>query len=87
MNLHLIKRAKMRAVIDTQRIFDKKISEKVLEIKRNPNPKDSDDFKAGFIYGLVLAQAYAGTSKNIYIGTLERNIIKCINILGKGYTI
>ena len=87
MNLHPIKRIKGRAVIDTQRIFDKKINEKVLEIKTKPNPIDSEDFKAGFKHGLLLAQSFAGTSKNIYIGRLERNILKMIKILGKGYTI
>ena len=87
MNLHPIKRIKGRAVIDTQRIFNKKIDEKLLDIKHNPKPQDSEDFNAGFVHGLLLAQSFAGTSKNIYIGRLERNIVKCLKILGKGYTI
>ena len=85
--LHPIKRAKGRAVIDTQRIFDKKIGQKLVEIQWNPNPIDSEDFNKGFRYGLLLAQAFAGTSKNTFIFGMERNIIKTIKILGKGYTI
>ena len=85
--LHPIKRAKGRAVIDTQKIFDEKIVQKLVDIKKNPNPKDSEDFKKGFEHGLLLAQSFAGTSKNIFIFRMERNIIKMIKILGKGYTI
>lgn len=77
----------MRAVIDTQGILNKKINQKILEIEKNPNPIDSEDFNDGFKMGLKLAQAFAGTSKNIYISTLETNIRKTIKILGKGYTI